>query len=129
MSKKRILIVDDSKTALMMLQMVLKRRSYEIVTANNGREAVEKAKEHHPDLILMDVMMPELGGFDAVVAIRKESDYAMPIIMVTTRGEPENIERGYQCGCTDYVTKPIDALELISKIEALLNTPSEASHE
>ena len=120
MSKKRILVVDDSKTAMMMIQMILKRCSYDIVTATNGRDAVEKARECRPDLILMDVMMPEMGGFDAAVAIRKESDYEVPIIMVTTRGEAENVERGYNSGCSEYVTKPVDALELVAKIEKLL---------
>jgi DNA-binding response OmpR family regulator len=121
MGKKRILIVDDSKTALMMTQMILRRHPYELITAVDGRDGVEKAVAENPDLILMDVVMPNMDGFSAVKAIRSiESVRAIPIIMVTTRGEVDNVERGYDRGCNDYITKPVDGVELLAKIVNLI---------
>ncbi len=118
---KKILIVDDSKTAMMMSQMILRNKPFEVVTANNGLEAVEKAVSDQPDLILMDLCMPEMDGFDAVKEIRARGETnAIPIIMVTTRGEAENIELGYETGCNDYVTKPVSSVELVSKINNLI---------
>ena len=114
---KKILLVDDSATILMMQKMVLKTTNYQVVTANNGAEGVAKALSEKPDLILMDVIMPKMTGFEAVREIRKQdSTKDIPIIMVTTRGEPVNVEEGFESGCTDYVTKPIDTFELLSKL-------------
>jgi DNA-binding response OmpR family regulator len=119
MSKKKILVVDDSKVASMTTCMILASR-YECVTAENGAIGVEMASTENPDLILMDVVMPTMDGFEACrkIRIRAETN-GIPIIMVTTRGEAINIETGYECGCNDYVTKPIDKVELLEKIENL----------
>ena len=118
--KEKILVVDDSKVALMTTQMIL-RTDYECVVAEDGEQAVEKAVTERPDLILMDVVMPTMGGFAACRQIRlREETKGIPIIMVTTRGEPVNVETGYESGCNDYVTKPIDAVELRKKIENLI---------
>ena len=118
---KKILIVDDSKTALMMSQMILKNRSFEILTAQNGLEGIEKAVSEQPDLILMDICMPEMNGFTAVKEIRaREETSAIPVIMVTTLGDAENVEFGYENGCNDYITKPINNVELVSKIDNLI---------
>ena len=118
---KRILLVDDSKTALMMEQMLLDGEPYELSVAMDGQEAVDMALADPPDLILMDVVMPRMTGFEAVERLRADdSTREVPIIMVTTRGEGENVERGYAAGCTDYVTKPIDGAELIAKIKTYL---------
>jgi len=119
--KKKILLVDDSKTVLMMEQMILNKAAYELVIANDGRQAIAKANDEHPDLILMDVMMPEMGGFEACAHLRSvEATRGIPIIMVTTRGEAESIEKGYASGCSDYITKPINGMELLSKLKNYL---------
>ena len=121
MSRKKILLVDDSATILMMERMILSKGPYELVTANNGEEAVAKAESERPDLILMDVVMPKMNGFEAVRHIRQSSAVgSTPIIMVTTRGEMENVENGFSSGCNDYVTKPINGPELMTKLKALL---------
>jgi len=118
---KKILLADDSATTRMMEQMVLRGESYQIVTAANGREAVEMAEAHHPDLILLDVIMPEMDGFEACRRIRmNDATKSTPIIMVTTRGEEQNVEIGFQSGCTDYITKPIHGVELLTKVRDLL---------
>jgi DNA-binding response OmpR family regulator len=121
MVRKKILLVDDSATILMMEKMILTRGPYSMVTACNGEEAVAKAESENPDLILMDVVMPKMDGFEAVRRIRRVTSVAkMPIIMVTTRGEEHNVETGYEAGCTDYVTKPIDGSELLTKLRNYL---------
>jgi DNA-binding response OmpR family regulator len=118
MDKKKILLVDDSNTILMMERMILRNGPYEMVTACNGEEAVVKAESEKPDLILMDVIMPKMDGFEACRRIRSTS--ATPIIMVTTRGEEHNMETAYKVGCTDYVTKPINVAELMTKLRNYL---------
>jgi len=121
MSRKKILLVDDSATTLMMEQMVLRGQSYDIVTAKNGREAVAVAASEQPDLILLDVVMPEMNGFEACRLIRMhEATKSVPIIMVTTKGEEQNVETGFESGCSDYITKPINGAELLTKVRSYL---------
>lgn len=121
MTQKKILLADDSATTRMMEQMVLRGEAYQVITAANGREAVEMAVNHNPDLILLDVIMPEMDGFEACRRIRmNDSTKQTPIIMVTTRGEEGNVETGFQSGCTDYITKPIHGVELLTKVRDLL---------
>lgn len=121
MDRKKILLVDDSNTILMMEKMILTKGPYTLVTASNGEEAVAKAESENPDLILMDVVMPKMDGFEAVRRIRLMATVsAVPIIMVTTRGEEHNVETGFAAGCTDYVTKPINSGELMEKLRNYL---------
>ena len=129
MQRKKILLVDDSSTILMMEKFILKNDPYELVTASNGEEAIAKAVEHRPDLILLDVMMPKMGGFEACRHLRANvATQGIPIIMVTTRGEAANVETGWESGCNDYVTKPINAVELLAKVRSLLAVPVAVSH-
>ncbi|HVQ30207.1 MAG TPA: response regulator [Vicinamibacteria bacterium] len=121
MKKKKILLVDDSKTALLMEQMILKKHSYDVVLAQDGAEAVAKATSERPDLILMDVVMPRMTGLEAVQELRRhEATKAIPIIMVSTRGEGASVEAGFESGCNEYMTKPIDGPTLIAKIRDYL---------
>ena len=119
---KKVLVVDDSSTTLMMEQMVLRQRpNYRCVTASNGLEAVQQALTHRPDLILMDVVMPKMNGFEACRELRKRSEtQSTPIVLVTTRGEPEYLEAGYRSGCNDYLNKPIEASELLRVVESYI---------
>jgi CheY-like chemotaxis protein len=127
MRRKKVLLVDDSATALMMEQMILKNRSdIELILARDGQEAVEKTLVELPDLIVMDVVMPRMTGIEACRQIRlQDATSHIPIILVTTRGEPENVENGYASGCNDYVTKPINGSELITKIEDFIGVEEE----
>jgi CheY-like chemotaxis protein len=121
MDRKKILLVDDSSTVLLMEKMILSKSEYDVVTARDGLEGVEKARAERPDLILMDVVMPRMDGFEAVRKLREdESTRAIPVIMVTTRGELQSVETGYASGCSDYVTKPINGLELLTKVRSCL---------
>jgi DNA-binding response OmpR family regulator len=124
MAKKKILLVDDSATILMMERMILNKFPFDLVTACDGEDAVTKAMAERPDLILMDVVMPKMNGFEACRRLREiESTRLTPIIMVTTRGEMQNVETGFGSGCTDYVTKPINAVELVAKVRNYLGGP------
>lgn len=117
MTRKKILLVDDSNTALMVERMILNKGAYDFVVAKDGQEAIDKALVERPDLILMDVVMPKMDGFEACKRLRAQHETAsIPIIMVTTRGESENVEKGFSTGCSDYVTKPINSVELLTKI-------------
>jgi len=121
--KKKILLVDDSNTVLLMEKMILAKGPFEILVARDGVEGVEKAKSDQPDVILLDVMMPRLDGLAACAAIRADAATAhIPIVMVTTRGEEANIETAFRNGCTDYVTKPINAVELLAKLANILES-------
>jgi CheY-like chemotaxis protein len=122
MAAKKVLLVDDSSTTLMMERMILERRTtYECVTAMNGLEAVQKAVTERPDLILMDVVMPEMNGFEACRELRQRTDTReTPIILMTTRGEESYVEAGFQSGCNDYITKPINSMELVKLLQSYL---------
>jgi CheY-like chemotaxis protein len=118
---KKILLVDDSQTVLLMERMILSSGHYELLTARNGLEGVERARAERPDLILLDVIMPHMNGLDALAAIRAdESTRHIPVIMVTTRSEADSMETGYARGCNDYVTKPVNSNELLAKVRGLL---------
>jgi DNA-binding response OmpR family regulator len=118
--KKKVLLVDDSNTVLMMEKMILNKGPFEIITARDGLEAIVKSRSEMPDVILLDVMMPNLDGLSACAAIRAQAETAgIPIIMVTTRGEEKSIETAFRNGCTDYVTKPINGVELLAKLQNL----------
>ena len=116
MQRKRILLVDDSKTVLLMERMIL-QQAYDLTEAQDGQEGLEKAQQDPPDLILMDVIMPRLNGFEACKRIRAGTNTAgVPIILVTTRGEADTVRFGREAGCNDHVTKPINGAELLAKV-------------
>ena len=119
---KKILLVDDSKTALMLEQLVLSAEpNYVIISAQDGQEAVEKAVAESPDLVLMDVVMPRMNGFEACKQLRNnKATCGIPVILVTTKGQEEDVEAGFEHGCCDYLTKPIHEHELINMVEAYL---------
>ncbi len=121
-AEQKVLLVDDSSTTLLIEEMMLRQHThYELVLARDGEEAVEKAIAEQPNLILMDVIMPRMNGFDACRAMRRhEALRKVPIIMVTSRGESCNVEQGFECGCNDYVTKPIDGAELVEIVNGYL---------
>ena len=119
---KKVLLVDDSTTTLMMEEMILKQSTnYKCVTAKDGLDAISQAVVEAPDLVLMDVVMPRMNGFEACKRMRmEESLRTTPIILVTTRGEEEYVEAGFQSGCNDYLTKPINSFELVTLLKSYL---------
>jgi len=102
-------------------EILERRTSYQCVTASDGMEAVEKAQQEQPDLVLMDVVMPRMNGFEACKRMRQQAGTReIPIVLVTTRGEESYMEAGFQSGCNDYITKPVDGAELVALLQSYL---------
>jgi twitching motility two-component system response regulator PilH len=120
MPVQKILVVDDSPTERQHMIEALSKKGYQIVTAENGEAAIEHAKSDRPDLILMDVVMPGLNGFQATRAItRDEATKHIPVIMCTSKGQDTDKIWGMRQGALDYLVKPVDAQQLLAKIAAL----------
>ena len=117
----QILIVDDSPTEIHVLTTILEKLGHTIVTADNGEEGIAQAKGQKPDLILMDVVMPGMNGFQATRQISKDAETShIPIIIVTTKDQETDRVWGLRQGAKDYLTKPVDEATLIEKVNALL---------
>jgi twitching motility two-component system response regulator PilH len=120
MAINKILLVDDSPTERHFLSSLLTKHGYVVVLAENGDESLAKAKLEKPDLIIMDVVMPGLNGFQATRAITKDEETKhIPVIMCTTKGQETDKVWAVRQGARDYVTKPVDQAELLNKIAAL----------
>lgn len=115
---EKVLIVDDEKNIVSILAFNLKKEGYQVITASNGKEGVEAAFKEDPDLILLDIMMPELNGFEACKKIREKLE--TPIIMLTARAEEVDKVLGLELGADDYVTKPFSVRELVARVKANL---------
>ena len=120
MARKKILIVDDSPTERHVLHDLLSKAGFDVVASDNGEDAIVKARQVRPDLILMDVVMPGLNGFQATRAISRDPDTKkIPIIMCTSKSQETDKILGMRQGARDYVVKPVDRDELLTKIAAL----------
>jgi DNA-binding response OmpR family regulator len=127
---KLILVVDDEPRMRRFMRMNLDLEGYRVIEAENGFDAVNRVREDLPDLVLLDVMMPEMDGFEALRFIRETSN--VPVIMLTVKGDEEDRVKGLELGADDYVTKPFSPRELASRIKAVLRrsempTPAEES--
>lgn len=115
MDKKTILAVDDEPSILLAIKDTLSDR-YNVITAKNGREAIKTAESKNPDLIIMDVMMPELDGFEAVKQLRKRNPLGPPIIFLSAKTALSDVEHGLEIGAYDYMTKPFSPTKLENKV-------------
>ncbi|PWH20593.1 MAG: DNA-binding response regulator [Ardenticatenia bacterium] len=115
---KRILVVDDEPRMRRFIHMNLDLEGYQVLEASNGLEAIKRVREDLPDLVLLDVMMPEMDGFETLREIRQFSN--VPVIMLTVKGDEDDKVRGLELGADDYVTKPFGPRELSSRIKAVL---------
>ena len=119
--KMKILVVDDEEPNVKLLGSLLRVEGYEIETASNGREAVEKVKAVSPDLVLMDIMMPEMDGYEACSLIKNDAESAhIPVVIVTALSDRESKLRGLEVSANEFLTKPIDRSELILRVKNLL---------
>ncbi|WP_027340604.1 response regulator transcription factor [Halonatronum saccharophilum] len=114
----RILVVDDDKNLCRLMEVYLKKEGYKVVLANEGQGAIDKYYEENPDLIILDIMLPKMDGWDICKAIRKKAD--IPILMLTAKGEKADKLKGLELGADDYVTKPFDPDELVARVKAIL---------
>jgi twitching motility two-component system response regulator PilH len=120
MAIKRILLVDDSATERHVIGEILTKQGFEVTFAENGEAGVAQAKQIKPDLVIMDVVMPGMNGFQATRAITKDPETQnIPVLICTTKDQETDKIWGMRQGAKDYVVKPVDAAELLSKIAAL----------
>ncbi|HEY65494.1 MAG TPA: response regulator transcription factor [Caldilineae bacterium] len=122
---KLILVADDERRMVQFIQKNLELDGFRVISASNGLEAVEKVRTELPDLVLLDVMMPEMDGFEALQAIREISD--VPVIMLTVKGEEADKHLAFSSGADDYVTKPFSPLELSDRCKAVLRRTADRS--
>lgn len=112
-----VLIVDDVVSNVLLLKTLLKNEKYNVLTANNGRVCIDVCKEHHPDLILLDVMMPDLNGYDTATILKKDDKLKdIPIIFLTALNTPADLVKGFQVGANDFLTKPFNKEELLMRV-------------
>lgn len=114
-----ILVAEDDKHARKLLETVLKREGYEVLTAQDGEEVLTTLERHHVDLILLDIMMPKMDGYEVARQLR-EANFNLPILMVSAKQLPEDKKKGFIVGTDDYMTKPIDVEEMLLRVRALL---------
>ena len=116
-SDYKILIVDDVVSNVLLLKILLSNEKFQVCTANNGLQCIEMTKKEHPDLILLDVMMPDLNGFDTAVILKKGEDTKdIPIIFLTALNTPQDLVHGFQVGASDFLTKPFNKEELVMRV-------------
>ena len=127
MPDKTILVVEDEENLRETLRYKLNAEGYRVITAVDGEQAVEQARSKSPDLVLLDLMLPKLDGFDVCRILRKES--AVPILMLTAKGEEVEKVVGLEVGADDYVTKPFSMRELLARIKALLRRADNGAKE
>ena len=119
----RVLAIDDEPQALQLLRVVLDAEGFDVVVAQDPVGGLRTAYQSRPDIILLDVMMPNVDGFEVCRRLREMTD--VPIIFITARGTIEDIVKGFYVGADDYVVKPFDSAELISRVKATLRRASE----
>ena len=116
---KSILLVDDTETVLLFERTMLKGMGFQLRVAKDGAGALEEVSRAAPDLILLDIVMPGLDGIETCRRLKDDPQTRdIPIVMVTTKGQPEMVEKAFEVGCDDYITKPLDKTELLSKVKA-----------
>ena len=120
--KYRILVVDDERRMVGFIRLNLEQDGFEVIEAYNGTQALDRLRDSLPDLILLDVMMPDIDGFEVLRTIREISQ--VPVIMLTAKGEEDDKVKGLELGADDYVTKPFSPRELVSRVKAVLRRGS-----
>jgi len=125
LERRRILVVDDEERMVRFIRMNLEHDGFQVVEAFNGKQAIQKLRDVTPDLILLDVMMPDLDGFEVLETVREITN--VPVIMLTAKGEEDDRVRGLEHGADDYVTKPFSPRELVSRVKAVLRRTESTS--
>ena len=118
---EKILIVDDDADSLKLIGLMLQRQGYEIIAANTGQQALDRATAERPDLVILDIMMPDMDGYDVCRRLRHDSaTQAIPIIMFTAKTMVDDKVAGFEAGADDYLTKPTHPAELASRVKVVL---------
>jgi DNA-binding response OmpR family regulator len=117
-TNRKILVVDDEERMVRFIRLNLEHDGFQVIEANNGAQAIDRLRDTMPDAILLDVMLPDIDGFEVLKMIREVSQ--APVIMLTAKGEEDDKIRGLELGADDYVTKPFSPRELVSRLKAVL---------
>jgi len=123
----KVLVVDDEERIRRLIRMYMEREGFIVEEAENGTEALQFALDHHYDVILLDIMMPEMDGVEVCQELRKEKD--TPVIMLTAKGEEANRVQGFEIGADDYIVKPFSPREVVLRVKALLRRVSSSSFQ
>lgn len=124
LKRRKILVVDDEERMVRFIRLNLEHDGFHVVDAFNGKQALERLRDETPDLVLLDVMMPDLDGFEVLRMIREISN--VPVIMLTARGDEDDRVRGLELGADDYITKPFSPREMVSRVKAVLRRTESA---
>ncbi|UCF78498.1 MAG: response regulator [Candidatus Eiseniibacteriota bacterium] len=125
MSKGKILVVDDEVYIVHILDFSLGMEGYEVVTALDGEEALAKVKSENPDLIVLDIMMPKLDGYETCRILKSDPEVKhIPVILLSAKGRNVDQQMGFQVGADDYITKPFSPRKLVERIKLILGQPS-----
>ncbi len=129
MAKANIMVVDDEKNICELIRLYLEKEGFEVTIANNGSDAIAMIRQNHPDLVLLDIMMPVIDGWEVCRQVREFSQ--VPIIMLTAKGETFDKVMGLDLGADDYIVKPFDTKEVVARVKAVLRrtTPEETEGE
>jgi len=122
MKNSKILIIDDNNLNLRMIELILQNRNYAVITSLTGREGLKIARAEKPDLILLDIMMPEMDGFEVCENLKSSKETQdIPVIFLTSKTDTEGIVRGFELGAADYVTRPFNRTELLARLKTHLS--------
>lgn len=118
---KKILVIDDEPEIILAIQIRLKQANYEVVSAYDGKDGIEKAAKEKPDLILLDILMPEMNGFQTLQKLKEDTQtMSIPVIMLTAKSQLDDVTKATNLGAEDYIVKPFDHIAMLKKIKELL---------
>lgn len=118
----KILVVDDEPPIVRLMEFILARHGHQMLTAVNGEQALEMVREHKPDLVLLDIMMPRVDGYEVARILRADPQFAqMPIIMLSAKAQEEDIQRGMEVGVDEYITKPFSPDHLVQVVDTQMS--------
>lgn len=118
---KKVLIADDEPNIVISLEYLVKREGHEVIVARDGEEALARTRQEHPDLVLLDVMMPKMNGFDVCAALKSDQNLStIKIIMLSAKGRETEVSKGLELGADAYMTKPFSTSELLAMMRSLL---------
>ena len=130
MAKKKILVVDDERHIVRLVQVNLEKAEYEVLTAYDGVEALEKVAADKPDMIVLDVMMPRMNGFDVLKKLQADPEtQEIPVIMLTAKAQDADIFKGWSSGVSSYLTKPFNPMELLVFVQRIFQSLEESDED
>ena len=127
---KKILVIEDDPNALRLMVYTLEQEGYQVITASDGLDGLTKAQDEHPDLVVLDVMLPGLDGYEVCRQLRQQTETAaLPILMLSAKARQDDKDVGLKMGADDYLAKPADPSAIVDRVKALLDQRSQTAHQ